>query len=133
MKIRTAYQVVEEDNEGCPVPCQRFFWRSEDALEASKPGTWSKQGRNPKLVSVLENDAGEFFILGEQIVVRESVKDDVRLTALAKLSDEEKVALGLVTKTTCDRCHHRVHAGKTCNHNVSGKLGYQKVECDCEG
>jgi hypothetical protein len=97
----TIYQVVCEDNDGRESPSNQFFEKASDALEKSKPGTWSGQGRPPKAREGVRFPDGTIRLLGDFVtitpdgMVSTTAEKAERDAAKAKLTRREREILGI--------------------------------------
>lgn len=97
----TVYQVMNDDNDGNPVPSNQFFDKASDALEKSKSGTWSGRGRPPKAREGVKFPDGTIRLLGDFItitpdgMVSTTAEKAERDAAKAKLTRREREVLGI--------------------------------------
>ncbi len=94
MKIIEVYQAVYADTEGRPTPKNTFYPTYHLAILGS-----DAMGGNPKPIArkALLLDDGKIWVLSERgpCTLYQSAEEVERELALAKLTDKEKVLLGL--------------------------------------
>lgn len=99
VELVTIYQVMNDDNDGNPVPSGEFAEDAAVALEKSKPGTWSGQGREPNKCEAIKFPDGTIRLLGDVVITihgsGERARRAERDAAKAKLTRREREILGI--------------------------------------
>lgn len=95
----TIYQVVDDDTDGNPSPTGKFFEDGLSAFEASKPGTYSRKGRQPVEREAIKFPDGTIRLLGEVVIsihgTGEMALKAERQAAMKKLTRREREILGI--------------------------------------
>jgi hypothetical protein len=95
----TIYQVVDDDVEGRPSPTGQFFEDKSVAFEKSKPGTYTREGREPMAREAIKFPDGTIRLLGEVVIsihgTGEMALKAEREAARKKLTRREREILGV--------------------------------------